>query len=89
MRGEKRAAGLWLAALLGAICGSIGATQITAACECSVPRWQLMLADVSGDEFDASAWPTTAELEARPGTIIVRSVNHATSTIDHLHVGEP
>lgn len=79
---------VWMAVLAGAFTGAVVSRSLVKACSCSVPTWQLSLqtADAGGE---SSAWPTSASLEARPGTVVVMSMNSTTDTIDYLHAGEP
>jgi hypothetical protein len=81
----------WCAALLGALVGAMLSRPLAEACDCGSPEWRLTL---QRTEFDATvgperAWPSTARLEARPGTVLLWSEDHTTQTVDRLHAGMP
>jgi hypothetical protein len=61
------------------------------ACDCSSPEWRLTLQRNATDTMVGAerAWPSAARLEARPGTVILWSDDHATQTVDRLHAGMP
>jgi hypothetical protein len=61
------------------------------ACDCSPPEWRLTLHRTEPVEPVGAerAWPSAGRLEARPGTVILWSDDHATETIDRLHAGMP
>jgi len=81
----------WCAAVLGALAGAMFSRPLAEACDCVPPEWRLTLQQ---NETDATvsaerAWPSAARLEARPGTVVLWSDDHATQTVDRLHAGMP
>src|SRR5262245_27773830 len=76
-----------VAGLVGALLGSVFGRSYVAACECASPMWQLQIDTTTA--MDDTVWPARAVLKAfeNDGPILVDSINHRESKVDHLMGG--
>jgi len=76
---------IWVAAILGAVVGSIAVGRFASACSCEPPSWTVRLAEAPSE--DATVWPARAKLEASSSTASLTARDASAAKIDYIGAG--